>query len=63
MKIQNLEIRNYKQFTDLKLDLIYPKGHTKEGQPLDKICIIGQSGTRSFSYNFKLIIRNLSRIS
>ena len=45
MKIQNLEIRNYKQFTDLKLDLIYPKGHTKEGQPLDKICIIGQSGT------------------
>ncbi len=45
MKIQYLEICNYKQFTDLKLDLTYPKGHPKEGEPLDKICIIGQSGT------------------
>jgi GTPase SAR1 family protein len=25
--------------------MTYPKGHEKEGQPLDKICIIGQSGT------------------
>jgi ABC-type lipoprotein export system ATPase subunit len=25
--------------------LTYPQGHKKEGQPLDKICIIGQSGT------------------
>ncbi len=45
MKITSLEIKNYKQFTDLTLDLTYPKGHPKEGQPLDKICIIGQSGT------------------
>ena len=45
MKIEYLKIKNYKQFTNLKLDLIYPKGHNKEGQPLDKICIIGQSGT------------------
>jgi AAA15 family ATPase/GTPase len=45
MKIEYLEIKNYKQFTDLTLDLTYPKGHEKEGQPLDKICIIGQSGT------------------
>ena len=45
MKIEYLEIKNYKQFTDLKLDLTYPKGHEKEGEPLDKICIIGQSGT------------------
>jgi len=44
MKIEYLEIKNYKQFTDLTLDLTYPKGHEKEGQPLDKICIIGQSG-------------------
>jgi len=45
MKIEYLEIKNYKQFTDLTLDLTYPKGHEKEGKPLDKICIIGQSGT------------------
>lgn len=45
MKIKYLEIKNYKQFTDLTLDLTYPKGHKKEGEPLDKICIIGQSGT------------------
>jgi len=44
MKIQYLHIRNYKQFLDLELDLTYPKGHKKEGEPLDKICIIGQSG-------------------
>jgi len=45
MKISNLDIHNYKQFQKLELDLTYPKGHPKEGQPLDKICIIGQSGT------------------
>jgi len=45
MKIKYLEIKNYKQFKDLELDLTYPKGHEKAGEPLDKICIIGQSGT------------------
>ena len=45
MKIKYLEIKNYKQFKDLTLDLTYPKGHPKVGEPLDKICIIGQSGT------------------
>jgi len=45
MKIEYLEIRNYKQFSDLKLELTYPLGHKREGKPLDKICIIGQSGT------------------
>ncbi len=33
------------QFKNLELELTYPNGHEKEGQPLDKICIIGQSGT------------------
>jgi AAA15 family ATPase/GTPase len=45
MKIKYLIIKNYKQFKDLSLELTYPKGHKKEGEPLDKICIIGQSGT------------------
>jgi len=56
MKIEYLEIKNYKQFTDLTLDLTYPKGHEKEGQPLDKICIIGQSGTGKT--NLLKIIKN-----
>ena len=30
MKIEYLEIKNYKQFADLTLDLTYPKGHEKE---------------------------------
>ena len=45
MKITRLEIKEYKQFKDLTLDLTYPLGHEKAGEPLDKICIIGQSGT------------------
>lgn len=45
MKVSKIEIKEYKQFKDLTLDLTYPKGHQKEGKPLDKICIIGQSGT------------------
>jgi predicted ATPase len=45
MKIKYLEIKNYKQFKDLTLDFTYPQGHEKAGEPLDKICIIGQSGT------------------
>ena len=45
MKVSKVELTEYKQFKDLTLDLTYPKGHKKEGQPLDKICIIGQSGT------------------
>ncbi len=45
MKIKNIKIRNYKQFKNLNLDLTYPKGHEKHGQPLDKVCFIGQSGT------------------
>jgi len=38
--------KNYLQFKkDFKIDLTYPKGHEKEGKPLEKVCIIGQSGT------------------
>jgi len=45
MKISYLEIRAYHQFKDFTLCLTYPKGHEKEGMPLDKVCLIGQSGT------------------
>jgi len=45
MKIHQINIKDYNQFQNLSLDLTYPKGHQKEGQALDKICLIGQSGT------------------
>ncbi len=45
MKVKEIYIKDFRQFKDFKLDLTYPKGHAKEGQPLDKVCFIGQSGT------------------
>lgn len=45
MKIKKIELKGYNQFKDVEIDLTYPGGHKKEGKPLDKICIIGQSGT------------------
>jgi len=45
MKISRLRIQDFCQFQNLDLDLTYPQGHEKAGQPLDKICIIGQNGT------------------
>ncbi len=45
MKVREIHIKDYQQFKDLHLDLTYPTGHAKAGQPLDKVCIIGQSGT------------------
>ncbi len=45
MKITRLEITDYQQFKDFAIDLTYPAGHAKAGEPLDKVCLIGQSGT------------------
>jgi len=45
MKIKRIELKNFFQFKDISIDLTYPAGHEKAGQPLEKICIIGQSGT------------------
>ncbi|MEN8220803.1 MAG: AAA family ATPase [Pseudomonadota bacterium] len=45
MKISKIYIKDSNQFKNFMLDLTYPKGHKKEGQALDKICFIGQSGT------------------
>jgi len=58
VKINYLHIYNYKQFLNLELDLTYPKGHKKAGEPLDKICIIGQSGVGKT--NLLDIIKNSS---
>ncbi|MGM9509459.1 AAA family ATPase [Larkinella sp. GY13] len=45
MKITGIEIGEYRQFKNIKFDFTYPAGHAKAGQPLDKVCFIGQSGT------------------
>jgi hypothetical protein len=45
MKISRITLNSYNQFKDITIDLTYPKGHKKQGQPLDKVCFIGQSGT------------------
>ena len=45
MKLTNLTLKGYNQFKDVQIDLTYPDGHSKEGEPLDKVCIIGQSGS------------------
>ncbi len=60
MKIKYLEVNQYLQFKNFKLDLTYPKGHDKEGQPLEKVCFIGQSGTGKTS--LLNLIRANSRI-
>ncbi|RIV22167.1 hypothetical protein DYU11_14090 [Fibrisoma montanum] len=45
MKITGIEIGEYRQFKNIKFDFTYPEGHPKEGQSLEKVCFIGQSGT------------------
>jgi energy-coupling factor transporter ATP-binding protein EcfA2 len=45
MKITSIGLSNFHQFKELFIDLTYPEGHPKAGEPLDKVCIIGQSGT------------------
>jgi len=45
MKVSKIAIKDFQQFKDFELDLTYPEGHPKAGQPLDKVCLIGQSGT------------------
>jgi len=45
MKISKIFIEDYRQFKNFELDLTYPVGHDKAGKPLEKVCIIGQSGT------------------
>ena len=44
MKISKLHIEQYKHLENLEFDFTYQTGKRK-GQPLDKICFIGQSAT------------------
>jgi len=45
-KISKILLNSYNTFKKkLVIDFTYPSGHERAGQPLEKICIIGQSGT------------------
>lgn len=45
-KIDTVILKKYNQFEkNTRIDLTYPEGHKKAGQPLDRVCFIGQSGT------------------
>jgi predicted ATP-dependent endonuclease of OLD family len=45
MKLKNLHIDSYRHLQNISFDFTYPEGHKNEGQPLEKICLIGQSAT------------------
>lgn len=45
MKITGIDIGEYRQFKNINFDFTYPSDHLKAGQPLEKVCFIGQSGT------------------
>src|SRR3954468_18409049 len=46
MKVLKLRLDSYLHFRKgLEIDLTFPKGHSRAGQPLDKVCFLGQSGT------------------
>lgn len=46
MKITKIKLNSYLHFKNgLEIDLTYPEGHVKAGQPLDRVCFLGQSGT------------------
>src|SRR4051812_16867019 len=45
MKISKLIIPDFQQFKNFELDLTYPEGHPRAGEPLDKVCFIGRNGT------------------
>ncbi len=45
MKITRVHLKDFHHFKDVNIDLTYPLGHPKAGEPLDKVCIIGQSST------------------
>jgi predicted ATPase len=58
MKLKKLNINSYLHLKDLEFDFTYPENHEKAGQPLEKICFIGQSATGKTNL-LKFIANNL----
>jgi len=62
MKLKNLHIDSYRHLENLDFDFTYPEGHAKFGQPLEKICVIGQSATGKTSV-LELIKESFSKLN
>ena len=62
MKLKSLHIDSYRHLQNINFEFTYPEGHLKFGQPLEKICIIGQSATGKTSI-LELIKDNFSTLS
>lgn len=60
MKISKLNIESYRHLENLNFDFTYQTGERK-GQPLDKICFIGQSATGKTGL-LELVYEHLSNI-
>jgi hypothetical protein len=45
MKLRKIHIDSHFHLENISFDFLYPEGHPKAGEPLEKICIIGQSAT------------------
>ena len=58
MKLKKLNINSHLHLKDLEFDFTYPDNHEKAGQPLEKICFIGQSATGKTNL-LKFIANNL----
>ena len=61
MKLKNLHIDSYRHLENVHFDFTYPEGHKKAGQPLEKICLIGQSATGKTTI-LELIKDSISKI-
>ena len=44
LKISQVLIQSQPPFRDFEMELTYPEGHARAGQPLDKVCLIGPNG-------------------
>ncbi len=44
-KITYIRLKNFQQFEDLEIDLTIPEGFENAGNPIEKVCFLGQSGT------------------
>lgn len=60
MKLKDISLFQFAHLRNIIFDFTYPNGHPKAFRPLDKICIIGQSGTGKTSL-LKLIAQILTR--
>lgn len=59
MQLCKIFISNHLQFKNFELDLTYPEGHPRSGEPLDKVCLIGRNGTGKstlLSYIYQLLV-------